>query len=98
MCLKKIKEAGHYFYISLAATGCLILVDQLKYPLVVFTLKASLETCITRNNMRKKPLDEQEVKNVFDLVSAFDYGYIIDTTRYTVNDITTKIRGLCNHF
>ncbi len=67
------------------------LIAQLKFPYVIFTLKATLEECFVRNKKRLNQLDEREVKNVFELVLQFDYGYVIDTTWQTAHEITNKI-------
>ena len=55
------------------------LIDNLDFQHFVFTLKAELNDCISRDKKREGELGEQAVKDVFKLVSAFDYGTIIDT-------------------
>ncbi len=67
------------------------LITELKYPYLIFTLKADLPTCSARNKMRKQPLNDQEIKNVFELVSKFDYGEVINTNGYNVGEIVQKI-------
>lgn len=51
----------------------------------VFTLKADLNECIKRDKLRKQKLGDKAIRDVFKLVSAFDYGKIINT-----NDKTSK--------
>lgn len=70
------------------------LINELQFPHFVFTLQADLKTCIFRNNMRSNPLNEQEVKNVFELASTFDYGNVINTNNQTINE---TIRTILNN-
>lgn len=67
------------------------LITKLDNPYFVFTLKANLNECLTRNKAREYPLNKQSVKDVFELVSKFDYGTIIDTNNKTVKEITDEI-------
>jgi len=58
-------------------------IDQLVYLLgkdvIVFTLKALVETCIARDASRAKPYGEDATRAVYMFVSAFDYGISINT-------------------
>ena len=55
------------------------LIDQLPFEHFVFTLKASLETCIERDQNRDKPYGKDAATAVHSMVSRFDYGHTIDT-------------------
>jgi cytidylate kinase len=61
------------------------------YQSFVFTLKADLNTCLTRNKVRTALLHEQEIKNVFELVSQFDYGVVVDTNNKTIEKVAQAI-------
>ena len=63
------------------------LITKLDNTHFVFTLKANLNKCLTRNKTRNFQLNEQSVKDVFKLVSKFDYGTVIDTNNKTVKEI-----------
>ena len=67
------------------------LVAALGFPFFVFTLKADLETCLARNKVRAVLLHEQGVKDVFDLVSKFDYGTVVDTNNKTIEKVVRDI-------
>jgi thymidylate kinase len=67
------------------------LTAALGYPSFVFTLKADLETCLARNKARTVPLQEQGVKDVFELVSQFDYGVLVNTNNKTVEKVVREI-------
>lgn len=57
----------------------------------IFTLKASSKTCIKRDRKREKPLGDKSIIDVFNLVSAFDYGKIINTENKTENKVVEEI-------
>lgn len=67
------------------------LTTVLGYPSFVFTLKADLETCLARNRVRTTLLHEQGVKDVFDLVSQFDYGVVVDTNNKIAEKVVREI-------
>ena len=67
------------------------LIAQLQLPHMIYTIKASLETCLLRNKKRENRLSNQEVKNVFKLVSQFDYGDVINTEGQSIDKIIKKI-------
>lgn len=58
----------------------------------VFTLKATLKTCIERDNKRQKPYGKQAAEAVYRLVSKFDYGITIDTENKTEKEVVEKIK------
>ncbi len=67
------------------------LIKKLNFKHYVFNLKASLETCIKRDDNRKKVYGEQAVKDVYKLVSTFDYGVSINTENKTENEVVDEI-------
>jgi predicted kinase len=67
------------------------LARELKCRGFVFTLKASLKECISRDNKRKNKIGEESVKAVYKLVSRFDYGTTINTNGKTEEEVMKKI-------
>ena len=71
------------------------LVGDLKgYKFYVFTLKAPLNVCIERDSKRKNTYGKANVKDVYDLVSRFDYGTRIYTENKKVTETTKDIQCL----
>lgn len=69
-------------------------IDQLVSILenaAVFTLKASVETCIARDAARENPYGEDAARAVHMFVSAFDYGTVIDTETQTVQETIRSV-------
>jgi len=60
----------------------------------VFTLKASKETCIKRDEKRKNPHGKDAAIAVHNLVSRFDYGINIDNSKPDSNISINKILEL----
>lgn len=70
------------------------LIRELKHPYYIFTLKAPLDVCIKRDFNRMKSLGETATRDVYKLVSRFDYGIIINVTNAlerSVKDILSKL-------
>ncbi|MFA5992845.1 MAG: AAA family ATPase [Candidatus Pacearchaeota archaeon] len=67
------------------------LIKNINFKHSIFTLKADLNECIKRDKTRKNNLGEQATKEVFNLVSTFDYGTIIDTNSKTPIGIVKEI-------
>ncbi|MBN2459475.1 AAA family ATPase [Candidatus Woesearchaeota archaeon] len=67
------------------------LVKSLDFPHFVFTLKADLQECIKRDKTRSRKLGEQATKDVFNLVSAFNYGIIINTSNKMPAGVVNEI-------
>jgi adenylate kinase family enzyme len=57
----------------------------------IFNLKSPLETCIIRDSKRKRVYGEQAAREVYELVSKFDYGIKIDTEGKTANSVVKEI-------
>jgi broad-specificity NMP kinase len=66
------------------------LLDKLPYKNKVFTLKANLKTCISRDKNRK-PLGKDAVTVVYNKVVQFDYGNIIDTKGKSAEEVVDLI-------
>ena len=67
------------------------LIDQLPFEHFVFTLKASLETCIERDQNRDKPYGKDAATAVHSMVSRFDYGQTIDTQNLEEKGVIDEI-------
>ncbi len=88
-CYKKGKSAvieGN-FYHKLQIED---LVKRLPKKPFIFTLKANISLCLERDKTRN-PLGEEGIKAVHRLVSAFDYGRVIDTDKKTIEGSVNKI-------
>ena len=57
----------------------------------VFTLKASLKTCIDRDSKRHKPYGAGAATAVHNLVARFDYGISLDTENKSADEVIKKI-------
>lgn len=57
------------------------LISRLDFPHLVFTLRATLETCIERDKNREKTHGEDAVKAVFTKSTSFDYGVVVDVDK-----------------
>lgn len=80
--------------------GCFYFLKQLKhlekniaFKIFVFTLKAPVEVCITRDKGRKRVYGEKNAREVFDLVSKFDYGVSINTENKSETEVVKEIMG-----
>ena len=67
------------------------LLKNLQFEHFIFTLKADLNECIRRDKTRPGELGEQATKDVYELVSAFDYGISIDTNGKTPTQVVDEI-------
>jgi len=72
------------------------LIQNLPYPHYIFTLKAPLEACIERDGKREKTHGRDAAIAVYNLVSKFDYGVVIDSKKkdveQTVNEILSYLK------
>ena len=57
----------------------------------VFTLKASLETCIARDEARDKSYGKDAAEAVYNMVAKFDAGTIINTDQMDQQEVIKKI-------
>lgn len=69
------------------------LIKNMPFNSFVFTLKATLDECISRDKKRsiRARIGEKNVREVYNLVSRFESGVAIDTTKKTPEEIMTEI-------
>ena len=67
------------------------IIQGLKSPHYLFTLKAPLETCIKRDSKRKRRYGKEATTAVHTLVTRFDYGIVIDTDNKTAKKVAEEI-------
>ncbi len=60
----------------------------------IFTLKASVETCIHRDSKRKHSYGKDAAQAVHTMVSRFDSGTVIDTEHMNSEDVVATIMQL----
>lgn len=84
---------GNFYHINYLK----ILLEKIPFPNKVFTLKASVENCIKRDAPRKgkAKIGEDNIRQVHDLVSRFDYGTIIQTEGKTPQQVAEEIISYC---
>ncbi len=93
--IKKILDKGEVAIID----GCFYYEEQLEnikhrlenYDGFFFTLTAPLDTCIKRDSKRKLTYGEKAAKEVYDLVSKFDYGTAINTENKTEKQVLEEL-------
>lgn len=83
---------------SVILDGCFYFIEQIKhlesnikFKIFIFTLKAPVDVCINRDKERKKAYGEKNAREVFDLVSKFDYGINIDTENKSETEVAKEI-------
>jgi len=67
------------------------LVNNLKYPHYIFTLKAPLKVCIERDSKRKKTYGKDATTVVHKKSTSFDYGIQINTNNKTKEQVIDEI-------
>jgi predicted kinase len=65
--------------------------DHFGHDLQIYTLRASVQTCIERDLKRQKPYGEDAARAVHGLVSQFDAGIIIDTEGKLCDEVVNEI-------
>ncbi len=65
---------------------------------IVFTLKASLKTCLARDNERQDPHGPDAAKAVYAMVSAFDYGTSIETDDVDSSETVDEVLNCLNTY
>jgi len=70
------------------------LIAKVHYECFVFTLKATLKNCIKRDNKRKEPLGEDNIRNMYELAARFSFGTFIETNGKTESEIVDEIMSL----
>lgn len=66
-------------------------IKNLNFPHFVFTLKAPLEVCIDRDKKREKVYGMEAAIAVFNLVTKFDYGILIETKNKSAKENVNEI-------
>jgi len=67
------------------------LTDKIRFKSYIFTLKADLEDCISRDKKREKGIGEEGIRAVAELTERFDAGKVIDATGKTPDDTISEI-------
>jgi len=67
------------------------LIKNLNFKNFVFTLTADLKTCIKRDKERKNSYGKEAACAVYKLVSAFDYGFVINTNNKNSEQVVNEI-------
>ena len=67
------------------------LVSRLDYKHYVFTLKASVDTCIARDEERGKTHGEAAARVVHKKSTSFEYGIVVDTENKTSEQTLSEI-------
>jgi tRNA uridine 5-carbamoylmethylation protein Kti12 len=89
--LKKGKSVifdGNFYWKSVIED----LISKLDYDYQVFTLKASVNTCIERDIERGRTHGEAAAREVYKKSMSFDYGKIIDIDDKTVEETISMIK------
>ena len=78
--------------------GCFYFKEQIEHleknlelKSYIFNLKAPLGTCIARDSKRKRVYGEKATREVYGLVSKFNYGINIYTNKKTKNQLVKEI-------
>jgi shikimate kinase len=82
--------------------GCFYHQEQIEHlkeelkdnKILIFNLKASLESCIKRDRKRKRVYGEEAARAVHKLVSRFDIGESIDTDGKSEEQVLGEILGV----
>jgi tRNA uridine 5-carbamoylmethylation protein Kti12 len=81
---------GNFYYLEQLENLVLMLGENTH----VFTLKAPVEVCISRDAARSQPYGEDAVRAVHMFVSAFDYGDVINTAEQSIDDTVRALLRL----
>ncbi len=82
-----IFDGNFYFYRQISH-----LIENLEGRHYVFTLSASLETCLQRDRNRENNCGELAAKAVYNLVSRVRYGQSIDTENKSTEQVVKEIK------
>jgi len=74
------------------------LINSLPYKYYIFDLKASIGTCIKRDSERERVYGEKATREVFELVSKFDYGIKIYTDKKTKEEVIKEILSYLKNY
>lgn len=68
--------------------------ENLPYRHFVFSLKASLEDCLSRNKTRKRRMTKKGILEVYQLVLRLELGIAIETSGRTAEEVVNEIMKL----
>lgn len=80
-------DGNFYFYTQISH-----LIENLEGRHYIFTLDASIGTCIRRDAQREKPCGEDAARAVHSLVSRVNYGQKISTENKSIEQIVEEIK------
>jgi tRNA uridine 5-carbamoylmethylation protein Kti12 len=72
------------------------LINHLPSDNIVFTLTAPLEVCLRRDSLRPNPYGKNAATAVYNLVSKFNYGQVIDTSALSIDETVDLIISQIN--
>ncbi len=72
------------------------MLNKLNTKFYIFTLDANIDECLKRNQTRKKPMTEDNIKQVHNLVSKIKIGITINTLGKSIQQIVTEILNHLN--
>ncbi len=81
-------DGNFYFYTQISH-----LIENLEGRYYIFTLDASIGTCIRRDAQREKPCGEDAAKAVYSLVTRVNYGQKISTENKSIEQIVEEIKN-----
>jgi len=67
------------------------LLNNLKTKVHIFTLNADITECSEKNKTRINSLADEDIKQVHNLVSRFDYGTIVNTENKNLHQVVKEI-------
>jgi tRNA uridine 5-carbamoylmethylation protein Kti12 len=84
---KSIIVDGNFYYQNQIKD----LINKIPLKSFAFTLIAPIEVCILRDSQRSNSYGQAAVVAVYNLVSRFDYGQIINTSSLTIEETIKTI-------
>lgn len=67
------------------------LLNKFKDKIHIFTLDADINECLKRNKTRNNPMQENSIRQVYQLVSNLQLGIKINTDGKTIQEIVSEI-------
>ena len=67
------------------------LLNKFKIKNYIFTLNADVAECLNRNKTRRNPMTEENIKQVYDLVSKIKIGININTSGKSIHQVVSEI-------
>ena len=69
------------------------LLENLPYKSYIFSLKAPVNTCVSRNKTRSKDMSDEAIHEVYNLVFKYEFGIPVETHNKTIEQVTKEILG-----